>query len=1337
MYPKKNKYLQIINYLKEYSKLRERTVYDIERSQKYQAIIWNQDIPLDDDINFLFNSPPEENNSTILSIRRPIEPSPPIFPEPSETLKPWINKETLKDYENNPILLTPSQNEHIKLNAASDYGKIEKQFSDYLATEWLNWSKKYKLFLPEFQKYEQKKKVYFKLFEAFNKIRSFPESLELILGIGLFKYLSENLAINRHILNFKLDIEFMDSGLINLFLKGDEISLSIETEMLSPLVNENLFIPRATNHLKEKVLEKELFEAIKIYDLKKALSGFVNSLSPDAKFQDQNDKPFNYYQKPIISFSPAIILRRKSQKGYVHVYENIFQEIESEENPNIPLFDSFIGDLGSHSSIESDYVPRDIKIRGDSNSRAILFPKKYNKEQVKIIKQSRKKNRVLVQGPPGTGKSHTIANLICNILSEGKNILVTAQTNRALEVLINHIPESFHQLVVFLLEVGNRGETTLGKSIKGLQDSLNDASLVQLEKQINNSHEKLDSLKRRKAELNNRLLDVIESDSRNVFIKNYGNASLIKHAKKIKADSYKNEWVLDEIKDLEGAETLIPQLIKLATEIKNISKIEYSPFDYWVPKNEDLISLDNYKLFRSKLKEYHSEFKEIKRSKVTKIPFHTIKTFQKLITNLNKRFELFELDDFYSNSYKQLALNKTKWNHIFSECEKLLVNKNREFLNKKKDNVCFYPKNKSKKQILADTKVIYEFVSQGNKLTGFLKPYTLPKQIKDRKYVFHDISLNSHPVTTLSRLNWLIDDLEIQILLVDIGQLLNIPITRIDINEFLDIQDRFTHLKELNRISIDNEILTTELSEIFNKPKTYFDNHIEVRKLSKFINASQLAHQIIPLEKAFRESLDYLESSSFEIHPLLSKMKDNFKKLDVNFYENQLAAIDELEKQKLIYLKKKEYKNQLIDFFPHLINQMEDIEFVQNVNEDILLEGFRWKNADQILKSYLGESTININKEIKGIENEILEKSESLLLNQAILKFIQKIPSRDSLISLLQKWQKAIEQGKRSGKRAQRYKRDAKLILSQIKDQIPCWVIPMHSLTETLAPKPELFDYIIVDEASQIGAEGIFLNYITKNIIIVGDDKQTSPQTVGVKVDEINQLIDIHLTEFPSKNFFGTENSFFDHAKMTSGVSIVLTEHFRCMPEIIEFCNQEFYAPEGINLIPLRPFSTNRLAPLKCKFVQTGYAENHNNIPEAEALVEEMKKCIENPLYKGKTMGVITLLGNRQASRIEKLIEQKIDTKEILERKIICGKASNFQGDERDIVFLSLVSAPNEKGTAIISNKNRKQEYNVAVSRAKDQLWLFHSIKTSDFGHGDLRSRLVQHFYTERKLEEG
>jgi superfamily I DNA and/or RNA helicase len=234
---------------------------------------------------------------------------------------------------------------------------------------------------------------------------------------------------------------------------------------------------------------------------------------------------------------------------------------------------------------------------------------------------------------------------------------------------------------------------------------------------------------------------------------------------------------------------------------------------------------------------------------------------------------------------------------------------------------------------------------------------------------------------------------------------------------------------------------------------------------------------------------------------------------------------------------------------------------VQNVNEDILLEGFRWKNADQILKSYLGESTININKEIKGIENEILEKSESLLLNQAILKFIQKIPSRDSLISLLQKWQKAIEQGKRSGKRAQRYKRDAKLILSQIKDQIPCWVIPMHSLTETLAPKPELFDYIIVDEASQIGAEGIFLNYITKNIIIVGDDKQTSPQTVGVKVDEINQLIDIHLTEFPSKNFFGTENSFFDHAKMTSGVSIVLTEHFRCMPEIIEFCNQEFYAP--------------------------------------------------------------------------------------------------------------------------------------------------------------------------------
>ncbi|MFK7983960.1 MAG: AAA domain-containing protein, partial [Saprospiraceae bacterium] len=109
--------------------------------------------------------------------------------------------------------------------------------------------------------------------------------------------------------------------------------------------------------------------------------------------------------------------------------------------------------------------------------------------------------------------------------------------------------------------------------------------------------------------------------------------------------------------------------------------------------------------------------------------------------------------------------------------------------------------------------------------------------------------------------------------------------------------------------------------------------------------------------------------------------------------------------------------------------------------------------------------------------------------------------------------------------------------------------------------------------------------------------------------------------------------------------------------------------------------------------------------------------------------GVITLLGKRQSSYIERLIEKEIPANEIIERKIVSSNAAGFQGDERDVIFLSMINTPTTKGSAIIKRKSRIQEYNVAVSRAKDQLWLVHSMQLSDFGFGDLRGKLVGHFY--------
>ena len=125
---------------------------------------------------------------------------------------------------------------------------------------------------------------------------------------------------------------------------------------------------------------------------------------------------------------------------------------------------------------------------------------------------------------------------------------------------------------------------------------------------------------------------------------------------------------------------------------------------------------------------------------------------------------------------------------------------------------------------------------------------------------------------------------------------------------------------------------------------------------------------------------------------------------------------------------------------------------------------------------------------------------------------------------------------------------------------------------------------------------------------------------------------------------------------------------------------------------------------------------------------------MEQPEYSGKTFGVISLLGDAQYQLIQKEIDASIPPKEIIRRNILCGNSANFQGDERDVIFLSLVDSK-DIGTPGplhllnygVDDSNRKR-YNVAASRAKDQLWVVHSLDAAnDLKPGDIRKQLLDY----------
>jgi len=315
--------------------------------------------------------------------------------------------------------------------------------------------------------------------------------------------------------------------------------------------------------------------------------------------------------------------------------------------------------------------------------------------------------------------------------------------------------------------------------------------------------------------------------------------------------------------------------------------------------------------------------------------------------------------------------------------------------------------------------------------------------------------------------------------------------------------------------------------------------------------------------------------------------------------------------------------------------------------------------------------------------------------------------------------------GKGTGNRASRLRRRAQEILAACREVVPVWVMPVSRVRDSFDPATTRFDVVIVDEASQCDVEGLFPLALARRLVVVGDDQQVSPLAVGEQTERIDRLIDTHLAGVPHADLYTGKLSLYDLAKQSSP-AIRLREHFRCLPEIIVFSSWLSYEGE------IRPLRDGHSAPLGSAVVEhcvrDGVCDGNNvNIREAAEVAALVRGCCEQPEYARMTMGVISLLGDRQWDLIQRLL-MDLDARQAEERRLLCGSAGHFQGDERDVVFLSVVASSDDGPQRLREDQEFKKRINVASSRAQNQMWVVHSLNPeTDLKEGDLRLRLLQH----------
>ena len=332
----------------------------------------------------------------------------------------------------------------------------------------------------------------------------------------------------------------------------------------------------------------------------------------------------------------------------------------------------------------------------------------------------------------------------------------------------------------------------------------------------------------------------------------------------------------------------------------------------------------------------------------------------------------------------------------------------------------------------------------------------------------------------------------------------------------------------------------------------------------------------------------------------------------------------------------------------------------------------------------------------------------------------------ERIASALAKFAVAVRRiGAGTGRSAARHRRAGREAAFEAAEAVPCWILPEWRVAEQLPSALGRFDLVVVDEASQSDITSLPVVLRGKKLLVVGDDKQVSPSAVGIEERLAVQLRETYLRGMPIASYLDPASSLYDLASMTFPGSVtMLREHFRCVEPIIRFSGR-FY-PRA--LVPLRlPTASERIdPPLVDVYVSYGRKVRDTNPAEAEWIADEIERISADPTMAKRTIGAISLIGDKQAKLLQDRLSERLGAEAMVRHRIMCGNAATFQGQERDIIFLSMVACPDTARAQ--TARTMEQRFNVAMSRARDRLYLVRSVRASDLPPADLKRAVIEHF---------
>jgi len=1206
-------------------------------------------------------------------------------------------------------------------------------------SDWDAWWLRREKWADDQRRHDPVRDLFSKLQALRAELQKRSEQVELVLGSGVFSYQSPIQQYHHPLVIKPLDIQF-DSQKNCFTLLDTERSTELYAEPLAELPID----------LSPSGSWREALQRLHPLDSQTAVT--IKSIG---------DWLRNQPGLATIEMAVAPVIFLRDRGGWpARAASAVLADLAQRQTHELPPY--LLRLVGSFTAVESNEelsTPPDFVANEDEQ---ILFALPANLEQLQLARQIESKDVVLVQGPPGTGKTHTIANLLGHLLSQGKRVLVTSHTSKALRVLREKVPANIQSLCVSVLDDASRSRRELEHAVQTIAERMQQGTSRLAQNAQRLERERSDILQKiRQARASLRLCIRREYDP---VIVGGESTDPSRAAREVRAGASTHAWIPGPLNSSELGKVIpisVTDVKWLYASQTRISESDELQLASGLPTAGLLPTVAQ---FQNTLKEIQ-ECGKVSQKVGTPI-WATFNVTKETLNNLvglaqEAKRDLtlitqsgdwllglveegssttvspvwIELHGCTTTVHTHLdAARSALLNHAPSLPEQLLVDSSLATL---KEIVAHLAKGGGLKALQIPIRM---------HLTGSWKPFLEQARCNDQKPTKADqfkallLVLELHLARKQLRRRW-----GRQVEILGGPELPNEKPEDTARDWLRYVDDSLGWFGRCWQPLVDatNALGRTWLEvESHVPPQT--DKHPRLARAMLLVANHLLPEWEVQIARLriteLREELNSIARNLQNeflnaVKGVVPAIRDALANEQLSIYTTAYAELGRLRALEDDYKSRKELFQKLEQGAKEWI---QPLRYRTPGFDGPLHEGrdphaaWRWRQLNDELVRRSELNAERIAEDLQQLTSALNKVTGDLIAARcwaSQLSIAEKF--RLHLVGWLDTMRKI---GKGTGKNVDIYRTEARAQLKEGQQAVPVWIMPLAEVFRSLNVQESRFDVVIIDEASQAGIGGLLAAYMGKKVVVVGDHEQVSPDAVGEDLAVSRSLQHQYLEGFPNALLYDGKLSLYDMSRWTASGMLSLTEHFRCLPAIIGFSNRLSY--DG-KIKPLRdPSSSNLRAVIPHRLYGAREGRQKINKEEALEIVSLIGGMCRHESYAGRSIGVVSLLGDDQAKHIENLLRKHIPVAEIEARKIICGNAAQFQGDERDVMLLSMVDSNEGDGpmrkVGDGPSESIKKRYNVAASRAQNQMWILHSMDyLTDLKPDDIRRELLEYAYVE------